>query len=140
MNNFKHMNKWILLLSITTICTCSRHSSKQYTVCLNLNTESDNTEAKRGIDWWHESITYSCDPQSSDAGINTNLFITVKVGTLESNGFAMGYTDSVSEIVWIKGNIFTIVRHEFGHVLGYKDSAYGVMYSGSEPESLTPQM
>ena len=103
------------------ILSCA-NNHKNYDVCLMLN-HTDNINAKNGIDWWKENITYTCPAT-----------ITVKyAGEYETTirNKACGWNDGTT-ITWKCGDIYTVVRHEFGHILGYGDSPFGVMSSGTD--------
>lgn len=106
-------------------------SGREYSVCLQLGSDEYNEQARKGIDWWGERVRYECGPQAIPV---------IHSGPLPQSSFACGWYDG-SAIAWIQGSIYVVVRHEFGHFLGYGDSndPGSAMYSGAVPEELTPQ-
>jgi hypothetical protein len=93
-------------------------------MCLALPTQVDNDDARRAIEWWHEPVTFDC-------GVGS---IQVRQGPAPSWApAACGWNDG-TQIVWTCGPIFAVVRHEFGHTLGYGDTLDGVMGSGTTDE------
>lgn len=119
----------LFVIAATLALGCSKPDSTLRRVCLEMPTAADNAEAMRGIDWWGSRVEYSCDPPAIRVHAGPPPF------QVDS---ALGYTDRTTEIVWVRGPVFWVVRHEWGHVLGYDDSASGVMASGAVAEPLAP--
>jgi hypothetical protein len=118
----------LFALAAVALAGCKTQRKEPVVVCLDLPTEADNAEARRGIEWWHEPVVYDCAADS----------IRVHQGEAPaSHPQAYGWFDG-TQIVWVAGPVFAIVRHEFGHALGYDDSSSGVMACGEVPEPLTP--
>ena len=112
---------------IAVILGCAaQHPAQPVRVCIEMPTLADNDEAWRAIQWWHESVEHDCS-----AGA-----ITVHAGTVPPDSpDACGWTDG-AQIVWVCAPVFDVVRHEFGHILGYEDAPDGVMASGSAESPL----
>lgn len=119
------------LVAIALLALGCGTSGREYSVCLQLGSDEYNEQARRGIDWWGERVTYECGPQSIDV---------IQSDPLPQSPFAMGWFDGET-IGWIRGPIYPVVRHEAGHMLGFGDSndPGSAMYSGAVAEELTPQ-
>jgi hypothetical protein len=104
------------------LVSCNHKRAIPIKVCINLATELDNNDAKRGIDWWKENVQYTCD----DSEV---FIINGEAPSIAPD--ALGWT-SVNTITYVKGPIFQVIRHEFGHILGFSDSEQGVMSCGGQ--------
>jgi hypothetical protein len=119
------MNKLFIILLILTCMCCSKKEPFKY-ICIEFTSNDDISEIKRGIEWWNSPIEYQCN----------DISIIIRSGQAPPDKpMAYGWYDG-KQIVWVKGDIFKIIQHEWGHVLGYEDSSYGVMSCGEVPMPL----
>lgn len=115
---------WLQTLSVAVLLAwpgCRSEHHAQHTVCLQLPTAADNAEAMRGVAWWGEPTVFACPGD----------VVAHRGDAPPGHPLAYGWTDG-SEIVWVMGPVYEVVRHEYGHVLGYGDSddPLSAMYSG----------
>ena len=113
----------LLLLALTGCGAFPRLTSTPLAtapvVCIAMPSVEAGDAAVRGISWWGEPVSFSCDHPT----------LVVHPGSPPPNSpFAASWTDG-HEIVYVSGSVFAHVRHEFGHILGYPDGQ-GVMASG----------
>lgn len=88
-------------------------------VCIQPDVEFE--PAVRAIEWWGEPFVLACPGE----------FTVQRGGAPGEKPFAAGWTDYDRKIVVGAGDTFTIVRHEWGHVLGYGHSLGSAMSSTS---------
>lgn len=99
---------------------CKRAPERYYAVCVEMP-DPDASEARRGIEWWGTLVWWDC--------VAPDLYVHHDASPPVDHPRACGWYDG-HDLVWVCGPVFDVVRHEWGHVLGYGDSEFGVMASG----------
>jgi hypothetical protein len=94
-------------------------------VCVALANAEDDQEAIRGIRWWGEPFELACDVTT------TNWVAVGPAPALAPNSLA--WSDDGGVHIWyVAGPVTWVIRHEWGHVLGFVDTDEGVMACGGQ--------